>query len=238
MTYGGRGIAHAGPGQDEDAPWAPWSDGRWGVELVFTFDTHGDTASPGPRHIQLTTTGEGRSWVGTVHLGDADHAEGVGVAGPTVTDHLARAIGIDEPWAARFDARSGSVRGKLWRLADGEPARWDVEVPLEDTTDEADGVTLWVRLGDPASEQTVRIHELAWYGAAADGQRVEHEWLGLADGDAATFEPAHRFDAGSLVAHVNGVDVAPSAEDGRGFTLDGAPTARSIIRASYIASEE
>lgn len=235
---GGRGLYVVGEREDVAENYGPWSDVQWGVELEFEVDASGDTGTSGPRHIQLTTTGEGEQTVGTVHLGDSAAAEGISVGGPTTTDYAAKAIGTGERWVARFDSRSGLMKGKLWKAATGEPCAWDVEVAMAQTDDDADRFMLWVRCGN-TTEQTVRIHRIRAQHAAHDGKRVVREWLGYASGVENEFATNHPFREGTLRIHVNGVGVPPIWEDGDAALckLDFYPTARSAIRATYIADQ-
>jgi hypothetical protein len=234
---GGRGLTLLGEREDEDEPDGPWSDVAWGVRLTFEVDAAGDPGTHGPRHIEVTTTGEGERTVGTVHLGDAAHAPGISVGGPTSAAFAAFPIEAGARYRAMFDSRSGRVRGKVWKVADGEPASWDVEVPMAETEDDADRVSLWVRCGNGEGHpQTVRVHRIDAVAGAPDGARVAHEWLGHSSGTTNRFTTCHPYREGTLRVHVNGVGIAPASEDGPGaaFALDLTPTAQSVLRATYI----
>jgi hypothetical protein len=239
-ALGGHGLYMVGEREDEDEPRGPWSDTAWGVEVTFDVDAVGDVGTSGPRHIQVTTTGEGEAAVGTVHLGDSATAPGISVGGPTTTVYRAVTIVAGDRYRVRFDTRSGKVRGKLWRVLDGEPAAWDVETPMEETEDDADRWSLWVRCGNGVGDsQTVRIFRIRAQQDADDGKRVEKEYIGLASGTENRFASCHPFREGTLRAFVNGIGVGPSWEDGDGaaFKVDFWPTARSIIRASYVVDQ-
>jgi hypothetical protein len=234
---GGRGLMLLGEREDEDEPDGPWSDVAWAVTLEFEVDAAGDPGTTGPRHIEVTTTGEGERTVGTVHLGDAVTPAGVSVGGPTSTAFAPVPIEAGVRYRATFDSRSGRMRGKVWKVADGEPAAWDVEVPMSETEDDGDRVGLWVRCGNgTGSAQTVRIQRIDAQAAAPDGARVVREWLGAASGTTNRFTTCHPFRAGTLRVHVNGVGIAPASEDGAAaaFALDLMPTAHSVLRATYI----
>lgn len=239
-ALGGRGLYVVGEREDDDEPWGPWSDASWAVEVTFSVDALGDTATAGPRSIEVITTGEGEQVVGTVHLGDSTRAPGISVGGPTTTDYAAKSLTDTDRWKALFDSRSGKMRGKVWKVTDGEPADWDVEVPMAETEDDADRFSLWVRCGNGVgASQTVRIHQLRAYDDARDGRRVVREWLGYASGVTNRFTTRHPFRPGTLRAFVNGIGVPPSWEDGDAadFRLDFHPTAHSAIRATYIADQ-
>jgi hypothetical protein len=233
---GGFGMYVLGQREDPEQPDGPWSDVMWAVEVDFKVSADGDTGTAGPRHIELTTTGEGERTVGTIYLGDSSHAEGIGVAGPTSSDYFAKAITNDEKWRAIFDSRSGLMKGKLFRLADGEPAAWDTQCVMDETEDEGDRFAIWVRTGNGAGDaMTVKVTKMLVQVGAHDGQRVVREHLGLASGVTNVFYTNHPFQRGSLKAFVNGVAVAPTEEDGGAcrFKLDFYPTAGMVIRATY-----
>lgn len=233
----GRGLYVVGEREDDDEPWGPWSDVGWAVEVTFSVGVVGDSTA-GPRSIEVRTTGEGEQAVGTVHLGDADRAPGISVGGPTAIDYEAVALTPDDRWRFVVDTRANRVRGKLWRVADGEPAAWNVQVDPEETEDDADRFTLWVRCGQDGG-QTVRIHAIRARDAGHDGQRVDKEFLGHASGSTNRFQTCHPFRPGTLRVYVNGVGVGPAWEDGddAAFRLDKRPTAGSILRASYTVDQ-
>jgi len=235
----GKGIYVVGDREDDDEPDGPWSDVSWAHELHFTLDAHGSLSDAGTRSIESTTTGEGESAIGRVHLGDSSHAEGISVLGPTVEDYIAKALTLDEGWIAKFDTRSG-LRGKLWRKEDGEPAHWDVQALFGETEDALDRWTLWLRVGNDGASQGIRVHKTRAFEGASSGQRVVKEWIGYASGTDKTFRTAHQYRENTLRAYVNGIGVAPSTQDGQGavFGLDFWPTARSAIRATYIVDQE
>ena len=236
----GRGIYVVGEREDEDEPRGPWSDTSWAVEVTFSVDALGDTGADGQRSIEIITTGEGERVVGTVHLGDSVRAPGVSVGGPSTTDYAAKSLTDTDHWRALFDSRSGKMRGKVWKVTAGEPAAWDVEVPMSETEDDGDRVSLWIRCGNGEGEsQTVKVYRIRALDDARDGKRVVREWLGYASGVTNEFKTNHPFRAGTLRAFVNGIGVPPSWEDGdaTSFRLDFHPTAHSAIRATYIADQ-
>ena len=223
-TPSGKGIYVVGHREDDDEPDGPWSDMAWAHELHFTLDAHGSLTDAGTRSIESTTTGEGESAIGRVHLGDADHA-----------------LTLDERWVAKFDTRSGLyVRGKLWKQSDGEPAQWDVQALLSETEDALDRWTLWLRAGNDASAQGIRVHKTRAFAGASSGQRIVKEWIGYAGGTDKRFPTAHQYRENTLRAYVNGIGVAPDYQDGANatFGLDFWPTTRSAIRATYIVDQE
>lgn len=233
----GKGIRVVGMREDETQEPGAWSDMAWGVEVVFEVDALGLEGQAGTRHLQLETIGQGERAVGTVHLGDSANAAGIAVAGPGATDYVAKALTVDEKYVARFDTRSQLyVRGKLWRKSDGEPAQWDVETALSEEEVDLDRWTLWGRVGNIVSAQELRVHRVRAYAAAASGQRIVKEFVGYADGLHNTFRTTHPFREDSLRAMVNGIHVAPSAQDGADslYRLDFFPTGRSILRATYV----
>ncbi|MFV2062597.1 MAG: hypothetical protein ACC726_03675 [Chloroflexota bacterium] len=236
----GKALTVVGEREDDAEPYGPWSDVQWAAEIVFEVDAIGDILEAGPRNIQLITTGEGERTVGTVHLGDLSSPMGISVGGPSSVEFAAKTLTVDEKWVARFDTRSGRIRGKLWKQADGEPALWDVVADIGETEDELDRYDLWVRVGNGAGDaQTAKVHRLRAFDGARAGQRVVKESIGFADGLTKTFPTAHRYRENTLRAYVNGIGVGPLTQDGAGaeFTLDFWPTARSIIAATYIADD-
>jgi hypothetical protein len=231
----GHGMDMLGPGEDEDEPGGPWGDG-WMLDILFTVDAHG-AGTGGPRTIEVRTTGDLWQTVGTVHLGDATRAEGISVAGPTTTDYVAKALTLGEKWTARFDSRSGRMRGKLWKVGDRMPAKWDVEVDIDETTDDGDRFELWTRVGNGAgNSQKVNILRLDAAQMARDDQRIVRERIGFANGDEHIFKPSHQFREETLRFYVNGVKASPDKEwdDDAKARLDGLPTKDMMIRATYI----
>jgi hypothetical protein len=234
----GKALLVLGQDEDEDQPEGDHSDVAWGVDFEFELDAVGDTGEAGQRHIELTTTGKGEQFVGRVQLGDGDYASGVLVAGPSEVEHKAVTLTTGERWRARFDTRAGYVRGKLWKVADGQPALWDVQVDMTETEHDLDRWQLWVRVGNgTGNSQEVKVFRMRTYAAAGTGQRVVKEWTGLADGVTNVFPTAHRYVEGSLRAFVNGNSAAPSVESGEAatYSLDFWPTARSRMRCTYVA---
>ena len=74
---------------------------------------------------------------------------------------------------------------------------------------------------------------------AHDGHLIKRELIGSASGTTNLFQTSHPYREGTLRAYVNGVGVGPAWEDGDGaeFRLDFMPTARSVIRATYIVDQ-
>jgi hypothetical protein len=165
---GGKGVYMVGEREDDDEPRGPWSDAAWAVELTFEIDAHG--SGTGPHEIRVTTTGEGDRTVGVVHLGDDSNAEGISVGGPTTTVYLAKALTLDVKWRAKFDSRSGKMRGKMWPLSEPEPAAWDVETPMEETDDDQDRWELWLRAD---TSQTIKVWRIRAQQDADDGKKVD-----------------------------------------------------------------
>ncbi len=234
----GRGMYMVGQREDDDQAWGPWSDVGWAVDVLFSVDVVGDTGTAGPRSIEVRTSGEGEKAIGTVWLGDSSMAPGISVGGPTGTDYDAVTLTPDDPWKFIIDTRANRVRGKLWRVSDGEPADWNVEVPMEETEDDYDRWSLWVRCGQVGG-QTVRIRDIRARDSAHDGQRVDKEYIGHASGSTNKFTTCHPFRPGTLRVYVNGVGVGTSWEDGDNavFRLDRKPTRKSILRASYTVDQ-
>jgi hypothetical protein len=203
---------------------ASWSDVAWAAEVTFTTDALAAGGS-----ITLTTTGQGYKTVGTIDLGVAP---GITVGGPTTTDSEAVDIGAGETWLARFDSRSGAMRGKAWQAGTPEPALWSVEVEMTETEDDDDRMELWVRAG---TGQTVRVLDIASYDGARPGEEVVTELLGHADGVTSHFQTTHRYRDGTLVPLVLGIVDPATVESGATteFALDLPPTKDSPIHASY-----
>lgn len=234
----GVGITVLGGREDPAEPAGVWSDVAWATELMFELDAAGDVGQSGTRELALTTIGEGESVVGTVHFGDSSYAQGISVAGPSGRDYLAIPMTTGERWLAKFDTRNGyEVRGKLWRRADKEPALWHVRIPMAETEDDADRWTLWTRVGNVTGEQTAKVHRIRALGPARAGTRVVREFLGFADGATNVFETSHQFREDSLRLMVNGIHAGPNDTDGAltRARLDFYPTARSLMRATYVA---
>lgn len=235
---GGAGLYMLGEREDDDEPTGPWSDAAWSLSFTFEVDEVGDTGAPGTRTIVVTTNGEDEQTIGTIHLGDGTRAAGISVGGPTTTEYEAVSIPAGTRMAARFDSRSGKMRGKLWQASAGEPAAWNVQVAMEETEEDYDRWSLWIRAGnDDGSAQTVRVFRLRAAGPARSGDHVRRELIGRASGTEKRFATSHPFREGTLTLRVNGVDCSPASEDGdeAEATLDFWPTAGSIIRATYIA---
>jgi hypothetical protein len=224
---GGQGLFVSGERDVEGEPTGSWSDVAWATEFRFTASALATGGS-----ITLTTTGQGQRTVGSI---DLDATPGITVGGPTTTDTAAIAIGAGETWIAKFDSRSGLVRGKVWQAGTLEPAAWNVEVAMAETEDDADRFELWVRAG---TGQTVRVLGIESFAAARPGEEVVTELLGHADGLTNKFKTNHRYRDGTLIPWVLGVADPATQESGATteFTLDYYPTAGSPIRASYIAA--
>jgi hypothetical protein len=208
---------------DEEAT-GSWSDASWATELRFSASALATGGS-----ITLTTTGQGSQVIGTI---DLDSDPGMAVGGPTTSDAESVAIGAGEVWVAKFDSRSGSMRGKVWRAGTPEPATWNVEVPIEATEDDADRFELWVRSG---TGQTIRVLDLKSMDAARPGEEVVTELVGHADGTTNRFRTSHRFRDGTLTPYVLGIAAPATIESGATteFTLDYFPTVGSAVHVSY-----
>lgn len=230
----GKGITVVGARSGDSE--GPWGDLGWAHEFVFRITAEGDTSTAGPRHIESTTTGEGERTIGYVHLGDSSYAQGIEVQGPTSSDYAAFDLTPGVLYKAKFDTRSGKyVRGKIWAKGDGEPAYWNVQALMDETEDDDDRWTLWLRAGNNGTEMGVYVQKVnAWQGGVS-GQSVKKELIGFARGLDKVFQTAHPFTPKSLRIMVNGHDVAPVTMDGpeSTFGLDFWPTAGSIIRATY-----
>jgi hypothetical protein len=224
---GGQGLYLEGERDAEDEPAGSWSDVSWATEITFTASSLATGGS-----ITLTTTGQGQQTIGTI---DLDATPGISVAAPATVESAAVAIGTGEQWVAKFDSRSGSMRGKVWPANTQEPAEWNVEVPMSETEDDADRFEMWVRAG---AGQTIRVLGIKSYAAARAGEAVVTEWLGAASGDTNRFVTNHRYRDGTLIPWVLGVADPAIRESGATtqFDLDMVPTATSGIHASYIAA--
>ena len=234
----GKGIYVVGSREDDDEPSGPWSDASWGVDFDFEVDAHGSEAAAGDRSITLTTTGQGEQFLGRVQLGDASYPEGVYVAGPTEEAFTAQALTTGAKWRARFDSRAGVVRGKIWLASAGEPAQWMAQCAMSETEDDLDRWELYVRVGNgAASSQEAKVSRIRGSMAAASGQRVVKEYVGLASGLDAMFPTAHRYREDSIRAFVNGISVGPLEQfpSEAKYRLDFRPTASSLMRVTYVA---
>jgi hypothetical protein len=231
----GRGIRVVGDLEDDEEAPGPWSD-RAAIRFEFDLDATGSLVAAGTRSIEMTVIGEGLHLVGTIHLGDTGHAPGIGVHGGVESDYAAVTLTAGDRWVAIFDPRSGSFRGKVWRVIDGEPAEWQVECDIAETDDHGDSLTFWLRAGNGVgSEQTVRLLSFSAVPDAS-GMWVD-ERLGLASGTTNRFGPSHQYVEGTLRYRVSGVVVPPASEDGGAATgtLDAIPTAGMHIWARYLA---
>lgn len=215
----GVGISVVGDGEDDGADAGPWNSGS--IEIEFSTTAVGGS-------IEVAVVGAAAHSVGTLDLTDP---ASITAAGPTSTDTASFDLDVDTRYRASFDPRSGEIVGKVWRVLDGEPADVAVITAIDESGDVGDHLTLWVR----ADDQTIRIHSIEVAPAAESGERVDHEWLGFASGDTDRFRNRQRYRAGTLVAHINGIDATPIWEDGIEFRLDAFPTAASGIYTSYIA---
>lgn len=231
----GHGLLMKGRREDDTQERGPWSDCGWCIEGIFEVDVMGDAGTSGPRSIEVRTTGEGEQIVGTIHLGDSTTAQGISVGGPTDSDYVAvPSLTANTLYRFAFDSRSNKVRGKVWAVGSGEPAAWHVETAMEETEDDNDRWTVWLR-GGQAGDQTIRLHSLHARAGGHDGQRVDKELIGRANGAANRFTTRHPFRPGTLRVYVNGAGVSPTNEypDDAEFKLDFRPTTDSILRASY-----
>jgi hypothetical protein len=221
---GGQGLAVVGERDSDEEATGSWSDASWATELRFSASALATGGS-----ITLTTTGQGSQVIGTI---DLDSDPGMAVGGPTTSDAESVAIGAGEVWVAKFDSRSGSMRGKVWRAGTPEPATWNVEVPIEATEDDADRFELWVRSG---TGQTIRVLDLKSMDAARPGEEVVTELVGHADGTTNRFRTSHRFRDGTLTPYVLGIAAPATIESGATteFTLDYFPTVGSAVHVSY-----
>lgn len=233
---GGKGWYLAGEREDEDEPDGPWSDVLWSVTATFSVDRIGSTEAGGRRDIELRTVGEGEQTIGRVHLGDTSRAPGISVRAPSAVDYKAKSLTAGTRWMARFDSRSGKLRGKLWLAGDGQPADWDVEVDMAETEDDGDRFELWVRVGD-GTTQRVDIIDLKAAESARSGHRVVRDIIGRASGNTNRFKTSHQFREGTLNMRVGGIATPPQKEwgDDALVRLDAKPSPGALIRATYIA---
>ena len=225
--------------EDADEPFAPWSDGAWGARIYFTIDGHGDTTDAGTRAIQLTTISNGEKSIGTVHMGDAQYAEGISVAGPAAPDFEAAALTDGELMVAMFDTRNqDQIRGKIWVAGEGEPTEWVTFSDLTATEDTQDRVQLFIGAGNDGTTQGVTVHRVDALDGAAPGERVVGAFLGFAGGSEKTFYVPDKYKPGSLRVLVNGIVAKTYAEDGEAtsFQLDWWPTAGSSIVVDYVGA--
>lgn len=230
---GGRCIAIVGELEDEDEPNGPWSE-PWRTSFEFMVSDLGDTGDSQLSHIEVTATRAGERLTGTVHFGDTGHAAGISVATPEGEAFTAVTITADVRWAVRFDDRSeGWFRGKLWKVSDGEPAAWTVEVAVPDESDEeGDRVVVCIRA---QAGQTITMYQLTAMASAQGG--MVHERLGIASGDTDLFITSHQFVAGTLEYEFAGVFAPPVRESGatcEGWT-DYKPTAGMVVWARYLS---
>lgn len=234
-----KGIYLVGGNEDPDEPFQAWEDGSSAAKVYFTVNGDGSTSDAGLRHVQLTTTSYGEKSIGTVHMGDATHAEGISVGGPDGEDFYAVDLTNDERMVAMFDTRNGQViRGKLWVEGEGEPTEWTVFSDLGETEDTQERLELWLRAGNDGTTQGVTVHQVTHLDGAAAGQHVINQFIGYASGYEKTFYVPDQFKEGTLKVFVNGDLVKPLTQDGQAasFQLDWWPTVGSAIVLDYIAA--
>jgi hypothetical protein len=227
---GGRCLAAIGDREDDEEPAGVWGD-PYSPRIPFEVDAIGTGA--GPHQIELTTTRPGLLAVGTVHLGDDSRAPGISVTVGASTVYAPVTITTGERWMARFDDRSGAYyRGKLWRVADGEPTAWTVEVaiPEDGTEDIADRLQLCVRAD---TSQTVVVYPVT-ASADAPGGWVS-EFLGVADGLSDRFALPSPARSGTVVLDLSGLAVRPLSYDGTYAVLDYQPSAGMTVWATYLS---
>lgn len=242
---GGKGIMLQGEGEDEDEAWGPWGAG-WSFAFDFEVDAVGDTGEAGARHIEVTTTRPGTRTIGYVHLGDMQRDPGISVAASSATDYEAVALTAGEVWTARFDDRleredeDGEpvryLRGKLWRKADGEPAGWHVEVPMDATEDAGDRVVIWFRVGNGADDpQRVRFMLPRAISEETTSGAWVTEFLGRATGLTDRVELSAPHVPGTLSVDAAGITTRPIREEPGTGWLDSRPTAGMHLWATYLA---
>jgi len=234
-----KGIYLVGANEDVDEPFAPWSDGTYAAKVYFTVTADGSTSDAGLRNVQLTATSDAEESIGTVHLGDGTHAEGVSVAGPSGESFQALDLTNGERMVAMFDTRNGdTIRGKIWLESEGEPTEWVVFSDLTETEDINERLTLWLRAGNDGTEQGVTVHKVETFDGAAAGQRVTGHFIGHASGYEKSFYTPDKYKAGTLKVFVNGKLTPTQSEDGdaASFQLDWWPTEGSAIVVEYTAA--
>lgn len=211
---------------------------RWGLEVMFDISAAGLTNQAGLRQIEVTTTGHDERTVGLIHLGDMVRAAGLEVLGPTGSDYEAFTISASTRYLALFDSRSSyEMRGRIWNANNRMPANILVRTPLDETEDDADRWSLWLRGGNIVSEQIIRVRRVRYLPSAhRAGMRIDRELVGRADGLTKKFYVNEQFREGTLRLIVNGTAITPEDEDpdeawGK---LDFWPTAGSVIRANYV----
>ena len=186
------------------------------------------------RISRLTTTRAGERLIGTVHFGDTGNVAGISVATPEGEEFTAVTITTGDRWAFRFDDRSeGWFRGKLWKIADGEPAAWTVEIAVPDESDETgDRIVCCV---SAQSGQTIIVYPITATASAQGG--LIHERLGIASGDTDRFVTTHQYVAGTLELEFAGVFAPPTTESPATCEAwtDYMPTAGMVVWARYLA---
>lgn len=223
---GGYCVGVVGDREDEEQPEGVWGD-PWAPTFRFSVDAIGS----GEGQIVLTTTRPGLQTVGTIHLGDTD-ATGITVAVGAETATADIEVTPDDIYQVRFDDRSDYFRGKLWRVSDGEPTDWSVEVPLpEEGTEDVQDRFVWCIRAD--SGQTITVYPLMAAPSAPGGWIREK--LGIASGSQDSFLPSHRYRSGSLEFELSGLFAPPSFEDGRVARLDYHPTRGMTVWVRYLA---
>jgi len=238
-TPSSKGIYLVGANEDTDEPFAPWSDGAYAAKVTFTVTADGSTTDAGARNVQVTATSDSEESIGTIHLGDATHAEGISVSGPGAEDFHALDLTNGERMVAIFDTRNAyEIRGKVWLESEGEPTEWVVFSPLTETEDINERLSLWLRAGNDGTTQGVTVHTVETIDGAAPGQKVMGAFLGYASGNEKRFHVPDKYKAGSLRVHVNGLYTPTIAEDGdtTTFDLDWWPTAGSAVYVDYVAA--
>lgn len=242
-TAAGKGWYLPGPDEDDSVGDAPWSDGDGTrIEIDFLVDVIGDVAEPGIREIEMIVVGDGWRQSVKAHLGDAGHATGVSAdGGLTTRQFVAKTITAVSTYTLAMDTRATELRAKLWAKTGliVEPALWDVETSIGETTDDGDRFELWIRAGNESASQRVTVKELRMYPTAGDGDILVAELVGVADGVSSTFPTAHQYQRGSLKLIANGGVSAAVTEDAEAaeFSTDGDPTVGSILRVRYAKGE-
>lgn len=224
----------------------PWtSDLGVRMRARFRLTTAGSLTETGTRYLSFRWQDGRNEYKAVVHLGDAGNAQGLTISDEVNSANVVKDITEGAFMWVSLDTRNpGYLRGKLWTegsaYGSGEPAIWDVEATVEDTTE--DGVTgnffeIGISAGNATgADQTVEVDSVCFAQGADDCKWVQ-ERIGQADGNKILFATSQASKEGSLWFFVDGLHVRTTVDDANKGTFrpvdNTSPDENAVLVARY-----
>jgi hypothetical protein len=217
-------------GDSDDTDYGePWSFEQ-GVRMAIRFrvTTAGSLTEIGTRRITLRWHDGTDLISGTVHLGDTEFAEGIGVTADTETSYLAKAVTEGSWMWLSVDARNPLyLRGHMWLddtslIGNGVPPIYDVQISRSDEADvptSGNFAEIYLSAGNvTGANQVIEIDRWVACGGAYDCEWVT-EKIGEGDGATTTFATSIPYKTGMLWFFVDGIHVRTEEVDAEAGTF-------------------